>query len=53
MRGMKGTEGGVEGGAVEGGIILGGGEAVTTDEVRAHVNGWMSDRRVFPRLLQS
>lgn len=38
MRGMKGTEGGVEGGVVEGGIIPGGGEVVTTDEVRAHVN---------------
>ena len=33
MRGTKATEEGVEAGVVEGGIIPGGGEAVTTDEV--------------------
>lgn len=32
MRGMKGTEAGVEAGGVGGGTIPDGGEAVTTDE---------------------
>lgn len=47
MRGMRGIEGGGEAGAVEGGIIPGGGEAVTTDEVSCSCQCLMSDRRVF------